>query len=292
MDTTKPNFRRIGRGFCGSVWAVDRVGNSCAMKRGDGGPGRSVRKDYDFHLRALASLASIHQLSPSDYEEHSSSSQPTPHIQIPHCHSLIPSEDKDWWNRRLQRFPKTHSPCDILITERIQPLSQPVRQLFIDKFCSKATTRPNPRFSLRNYPLHIDQMEEIGGLDTRAYARTMGEALATMHWSANIDANDVEFANTFSLTTLGEHSIWMLDFDCCNTMTMDEAGVEQAVAAFFRNDPFYPRPGSDYPHDKILWDEFRTQYLETSAILLANYNSLQRLPDFSEGEMEETKAML
>lgn len=48
------------------------------------------------------------------------------------------------------------------------------------------------RFSLRNAPLHIDQMRSLG-LDAKAYAETMAEALAIMHWSAGIDANDVEF---------------------------------------------------------------------------------------------------
>lgn len=39
---------------------------------------------------------------------------------------------------------------------------------------------------------------------------------------------------------------------------MNINGVKKAVNAFWRNDPFYPRPG------KALWTTFREQYLRTS----------------------------
>lgn len=32
-------------------------------------------------------------------------------------------------------------------------------------------------------------------------------------------------------------AVWMLDFDCVRPMSMDAAGVQQAVDAFYRNDP-------------------------------------------------------
>ena len=113
-------------------------------------------------------------------------------------------------------------------------------------------------FSLRNYPLHIDQIEELK-LDGKLYARIMAETLAHLYWGAHMDANDVEFVlappreghsnpliahlprrSTIGSETLGEHVVWILDFDCCRPMTLDAKGVGQAVAAFFRNDPYYP----------------------------------------------------
>ena len=50
-------------------------------------------------------------------------------------------------------------------------------------------------FSLRNYPLHLDQMEELAiPFDhLESYARAMAETLAVMHWGAGMDGNDVEF---------------------------------------------------------------------------------------------------
>jgi hypothetical protein len=42
-------------------------------------------------------------------------------------------------------------------------------------------------------------------------------------------------------------------------MTLNVAGVWQACDAFFRNDPFYPRPGSVDERDQTLWEEFRIE---------------------------------
>ena len=122
-------------------------------------------------------------------------------------------------------------------------------------------------------------------MDVEAYAKTMAHALATMHWKAGIDANDVEFvlatprtesevhggkagrmsktsACVFNSDALGKHAMWLLDFDCCRSMSMDVEGVMQTVHAIFRNDPYYPRPG------QALWDIFKREYLGASSIIL------------------------
>jgi hypothetical protein len=94
-------------------------------------------------------------------------------------------------------------------------------------------------------------MEDLN-LEVRAYAHAMRDALAMMHWGAKVDANDIEFvlappragssiSASFQSHYLGEHSMWILDFDCCRILPVNEAGIEQACAAFFKNDPFYPR---------------------------------------------------
>lgn len=36
--------------------------------------------------------------------------------------------------------------------------------------------------------------------------------------------------------------VWMLNFDCVQPMSMDSAGVQQAVDAFYRNDHYFLRP--------------------------------------------------
>jgi hypothetical protein len=45
---------------------------------------------------------------------------------------------------------------------------------------------------------------------------------------------------------------------------VDEAGVEQACAAFFKNDPFYPRPGTGEAADEELWMVFKQRFRESS----------------------------
>lgn len=142
-------------------------------------------------------------------------------------------------------------------------------------------------FSLRNYPLHLNQAEDLE-LPILKYAHAMAEMLATMHWGAQIDANDIELVlggvqeetevadhDEYVHDFLGSHSLWILDFDCCKPLTMDDAGVEQAANAFLNNDPYFPRPPVDtgcHPstlwRDSILWIEFRNRYLEWSRRLL------------------------
>jgi hypothetical protein len=51
--------------------------------------------------------------------------------------------------------------------------------------------------------------------------------------------------------------MWILDFDCCKNISLDEAGMEEAVIAFYKNDLFYPRPGCDDKNDQALWRVFR-----------------------------------
>ena len=146
-------------------------------------------------------------------------------------------------------------------------------------------------FSLKNFPLHLDQMEQLD-LDVVSYAGTMAEALAIMHRQGEIDANDVEFvlapppnldqpsfSNRWTSHFLSEHRMWMLDFDCCRSMSMDDSGVRQAVNAFFRNDPFYPRPVANGPRDQALWEVFRLRYLQTSYNVLINDPQRLSLPE-------------
>lgn len=118
-------------------------------------------------------------------------------------------------------------------------------------------------------------------MDVERYAETMAEALAIMNWGAGIDANDVEFVlapprrehvpeGVFRSEFLGTHCLWILDFDCCRAMTMDEAGLEQACKAFYRNDPYYPRPGSGEVVQGELWEIFKNKFLECSKRIMGD----------------------
>lgn len=101
-----------------------------------------------------------------------------------------------------------------------------------------------------------------------------------MHWGARIDANDVEFVlappraesapSIFQSNYMGPHNLWILDFDCCQPLSMDEAGVERACATFYKNDPFYPRPEGETAADKELWNVFRQTFLKNSQVILGN----------------------
>lgn len=120
-------------------------------------------------------------------------------------------------------------------------------------------------------------MEEIGipAGDINRYAQIMAGTLAIFHWVGQIDGNDIEFVLAQSQTNdsgavsnvLGTHDVWVLDFDLCRNMEMDAQGVAQAAVAFWRNDPYYPRPGKD----THLWETFRDRYIQMSEVCTTLY---------------------
>ena len=313
-------FRRIGQGFCGTVWATPAgSGDISAIKRENGGPGRSLYNDYEVHVRVLKNLSGS-----------------LPSLLVPACYEYISCHNQNWWDERLARFPKEFQvPCNALISERIPPFTKQVRDILIEKYCPDSlrlnielikSSEPNQdclirpylgrrrrlekqsrykSFSLRNYPLHIDQIEELK-LDGKLYARIMAETLAHLYWEANVDANDVEFVlapprkehvnqlgnpshhnSAIEGGELGDHVVWILDFDCCRTMNLDAKGVDQAVAAFYRNDPYLPRPGRDNGADQVLWKEFKVRFLEASSAILGPRGPEARLPALWVGSVEQ-----
>ncbi|KAF2094137.1 hypothetical protein NA57DRAFT_22652, partial [Rhizodiscina lignyota] len=203
--------------------------------------------------------------------------------------------DFDW---RLTEF-------DAVVSERIQPFKQPVRDLLIDLYCPKQLrdlVRQNPlnenclirpylgrrknqtgppsqfpEIELCDFPLHVDQMEHLG-LHTHEYARIMADTLAYLHWELGVDASGLEFVlapgrpqeedNIISSDSLGEHAVWILDFDAFNGFRrLDNKAVPLAVAAFLSNERYFPRPGPD-PKDEALWNTFKQRYLETSDYII------------------------
>jgi hypothetical protein len=108
----------------------------------------------------------------------------------------------------------------------------------------------------------------------------MAHALAVLHWHTNIDAMDIEFVLGSSPTeeqkirveidhnrmvslppqtstyeesthspadfTKRTTALWLLDFDDCNDITMDSAGVDLAVKAFLDSNFYYPKPNTQY----------------------------------------------
>ena len=153
--------------------------------------------------------------------------------------------------------------------------------------------RPRKFFSLRSLTLCLDQMQDLG-LDTTQYALAMPEALAVIHWKAKIDAAGVEFvlggppclthfpvpssqqilelqgraciSTTMSHSVSGAMHKWLLDFNQCQRLSINESGIDQAVKRFLDNDPYYPRPPMDPNLD--VWEAFRLQYLAISQRLL------------------------
>ncbi|KAG5950230.1 hypothetical protein E4U53_005358 [Claviceps sorghi] len=121
-------------------------------------------------------------------------------------------------------------------------------------------------FSLRNPDIHVDQAEELH-LPCEHYAEALAESLAVLPWKVRTNGADVEFVlgasrevgDADDFVTLAQHPIWMLNFGGSRPITEDESGLESIARAFWRNDPYYPRPHSAHPRDRRLWVIFAAE---------------------------------
>ena len=114
MSDTKTPLRRIGAGFCGTVWAAGDHGP--AFKREDGGPDRSLLNDYNMHQHLQDHKSSMTQ------------------IQIPICYKLL-TPSSEWWHDNLDRFPRGYEPCNMIHAQRIPPISENARRLITEPYC-------------------------------------------------------------------------------------------------------------------------------------------------------------
>ncbi|KAM3562179.1 hypothetical protein MY1884_001993 [Beauveria asiatica] len=323
---------KIGQGFCGTVWA-DAAAGMLVVKRADGGPGRSLPGEQYIHTRILDTVKqhrrSCDTRSPADEQDRIEAHRRIK-VNIPYNQAFL-EQASSLWPIILPRLPDGFAACEALLSERIPPMNLAVRELLSSHYCpskhqatqlardksnESCLVRPylgrrrpeqsggSPKqrfFSLRNFPLHVDQMEELA-LPVEAYATAMADTLAFLHWIVKIDANDMEFVlaparacaeddaeddatpsigdeHLFS-DAFGVHSMWILDFDCCKVLEMNEEGMRRAAMCFWRNDPFYPRPGAKNEEDQRLWRVFEQRFLERSALLLrGESDEIKTLPD-------------
>ncbi|KAI3317532.1 hypothetical protein HD806DRAFT_550458 [Xylariaceae sp. AK1471] len=236
----------IGRGFRGSVWGCfDATQGSVAFKCEDGKDGGqgsylSLQDESDMHRH----IREVWDRRPDYFDV----------FAIPEWYGYVSEQDA---RALLPRFPQGHNPCNMLLTERIQPIPIDLRCTLIDMFCpleEVPSVAANPEnhqclvrpylgmrrnsfqrtdrdFTLRNYPLHLDQMEEMD-FDIDNYSLRIARTLAFMYWAAKVDMNDVEFVIGGKPSAKYGLPLWILDFDCCRTITMDTTGLEQAAGAF------------------------------------------------------------
>ncbi|KAI9737517.1 MAG: hypothetical protein M1834_009672 [Cirrosporium novae-zelandiae] len=164
------------------------------------------------------------------------------------------------------------------------------------------------------------------GLEVSVFAATIGHSLAIMHLAARVDARDIEFVlgrapsythyqlpSYAELTSIPEPKpdnhdhdhdniepefknrlirVWMLDFNECLPIELNEDGVDAAVEAIFLNDAYYPRPPSPSPLQKpnipaltpttettidkqneTVWPAFRDSYLRTAKLITAGWDT-------------------
>ncbi|KAH9872975.1 hypothetical protein J1614_005370 [Plenodomus biglobosus] len=326
-DPDLQRFIQIGKGQCGTVYAL-RGTTSVVKLANSADKVTELYEDFAMHVKVWKAFPVESGLSDN--------------IRIPHPETWVQPTTTEFWDQKKALFPPTTVvPSFGLLSKRIFPVPYPVKEALVDALCPKAikeeknhflsqtenkdclirlylgrrhdTRNSEPRnVGLRNFPLHVDEMERLG-LNTTFYAKVMAQSLAIMHWRAGVDANDVEFVlggspqivklPTFEQiksrdpTTINEYcaydftrrsiSMWLLDFDQCKTFTNDEDGMKRLVRGFWFNDPYYPRPNASTNSDQRLWKVFAEHYLEISVELVEDQSRPKR---FIEGVVEMGKA--
>lgn len=309
QNTELRNCKNIGSGQCGTVFVF--IGTNEVIKTPNGASKEDV----------LYQDARVHARGDEAFRE--APLQLRRDIAVPQFRLWIQPKTYQWWDMRKDLFPPEHpTPSYGLVSERIFPLPRSVRQAIIDSFCLKslrASVQANPEnkdclvrlylgkrgpgkrqqektFRLRNFPLLVNDLEVLK-IDTTRIAEIMADALAILHWSANVDGNDVEFVIGSQPSTTRpvgpiefqhltkdapEHSegvynftrcclhVWPLDFNQCTRFEATEPSekwLALLTKAFWFNDPYFPRPVSDNRADKALWRAFAERYIFASSRL-------------------------
>lgn len=207
QQTTSTNrilqfYGKIGYGRCGHVFGLDGTGE--VAKVAVDHDGFEVYNEFYMQQKIRESLQEF--------------SQQISLCNVPTLRQYIAVTDARWWEDHGPRFPEEHrQPRSVLISERILPLSKIVQYALIDKYCPDGrkeaaivdpinrdclarvylgelrNNRPYMGFNLRNFPFYLDQIVGLE-LSSNDIASTIASTLAVIHFKAEIDARDVEFA--------------------------------------------------------------------------------------------------
>ncbi|MCJ1245683.1 hypothetical protein MMC30_002887 [Trapelia coarctata] len=292
------HFHSIGRGYCAEIFS--NPGTRQIYKRAHPPHDLQLWNDY-IHHTAIYHTIHLHCPPPIDlliphphtYISHSHFKWWTAHRP----HWPLPSLREPTDLLQMELIPPLPSPVrEALITQYCPPAqTAQARADPKNEHClirvylgRRRSFTPRGEFSLRNFEADLTILEELQ-LDKTSHARAMATAFAIMHWNAKTDAADVEFVlgsppselhlsaaeiaalpprtdiGTYLASKQKAAHLWLLDFNRCDTITLDAAGLAKAVRAFWDNDPYYPRPVPEENGDEGLWRGFEEAYLAQSA---------------------------
>ncbi|KAI1764538.1 hypothetical protein GGR53DRAFT_530386 [Hypoxylon sp. FL1150] len=277
-------YHEIGAGFQGVVY--EQLGNTYVTKKERlTNQGLTLHDEFIMHRKVWDAFAK--------YKEYSSN------VRVPQPYYFVAEGCLPFW--LLPRMPENdRNLSDIVTMERILPLPKVVRRAMIQKFypdkniaCDEhrvtqilgerankhclarvylgvetlATSKES--FSLRNFPLTLDLMVELG-LDVAHFAAMIGNAYAIMHWAANITGDDVEFVFGTSTSPSNNNRyrgvhMYLLDFGQCDSVNMkgNKEDVFQALKGsmvLHQNQIYLPHPS----RNTELYQAWKSAYLSTS----------------------------
>ncbi|KAH7304980.1 zinc finger protein-domain-containing protein [Stachybotrys elegans] len=314
-DSKAQTYRKIGAGACGAIFASDGVSLAYKIgKTGSNDDDNALRTDFEMHQRILKALRDFnadieiptchfftsHEDKAwwDDHKELAMAAQATCHtparVLVTERILPLPAPIR---TGLIQTFCKE----SLQTTAAMDPAN---KDCLVRVYLGSTRGRIMNFFSLRNFKLHLNQMIDLK-FDYEALAVSMGQALALIHWKARTDGRDIEFALGSSTTrasanpqqssrldygtrnldnsgtedfTHRETRLFVLDFNQVREISMDDAGVECAIQAFFINDPYYPRPRQESRLQQELWNSFVRSYLATSDMVLDDEQEYRVLP--------------
>lgn len=318
-------INEIGTGLQGSVFEI--VGKPYVFKKES--PGNEFRssnlwREYKTHCDISTA-----------FERYKSATSNLVHVPQPHHFlSRLPGQSHSdaFWNEVFANIPQTYrTRGDVVTMERILPLPKVVRKALITYFCGRergkdfsitdteflfnnpsnkhclaraylgmanGSINPNIPVPLRNFPLNLGFMEELG-IDTFTLAQEMGKAYATLHWGAGTNGDDVEFV--LGTSTLEQSKIstaevqhravglYLLDFGQCEAvdLTQERDDIYQAFKGAMvtgDNQLFIPHASTN----PALLEIFKKGYVDAGNIIISDrqLNGRFSVEDFIE-EYEE-----
>ncbi|UKZ78335.1 hypothetical protein TrVFT333_006071 [Trichoderma virens FT-333] len=180
----------------------------------------------------------------------------TTSFAIPRSFGYLSSQDITAWSGVLPRLPENYTGCNAIVSEKIIPVPSSTRRLLVQTFRPDVDEESVPNSQNNEHCLIRPY------LGRRRYRRS-------------------------------PHTMWILDFDLCRDLTLDEKGIEQASNAFWGNDPYYPRPGSVNPANQRLWSIFEERFIQSSSkALRSESNDIKQLPKLLMEKIKSAKASI
>lgn len=198
-----PDFREIGKGSIGVVY--EHPGTTRCYKLPLLDSSGKLWNNYQIHTIVQEAFLKARLTIETE-------------VWIPLAFWYANKDTSEFWDSNLDKFPFTETfpkkTRSVFCMERVPPIPQRFRHHLIDKYCpgdkeSAKSYAPNQdclvrpllgrrgrgsgtlAFSLRNFPLHLDQFKELN-LNVTHYVQAMAEAMAVLHGVAKVDAMDID----------------------------------------------------------------------------------------------------
>lgn len=314
QTTSDKTFVQIGKGYCAEIFT--QPGANKVLKRVYPGQERALYNDFRCHLALQEAKNNLGKLDLHDLDVliPRVKAYVGPNCSFwKEFESSFSVTDRTAERRHIivsQRIDPLDEQIRVLLIatycspeQRDQAINNPANAACLARLYlgRRSSSRYPAQFSLRNFELTLDRIEKLElGAVILNLAKRIAQGLALIHWGAKCDARDVEFVLgtapiSMSLSSSDypregpitytdevnklkqrEIHVWVLDFNQCEEIPLDEADCEKAAKAHWDNDPYYPRPDRTSKEDQALWDSFAMEYIRVGMKLL---NGQSRLPE-------------